>query len=214
MLVAETSTCSFESYHLLHVSFTIIVCFSFWKSGKRLKHLSLQPQFWCTHIDVSTSVCLCSWILVARNFCRENHRKWLILTTLLTQHPAAKGWGKSLPSSYTCTEGGWWSRHSDASYSGWDQSRSWRNCLFYCQCLPSLPGVRAWKSKLQVHDFPLSRNFSLITAEGGRVLKKLQILAASSFPEWWKVWFKSFSCHSSPWVGVCWDCNPSKNLLP
>lgn len=129
------------------------------------------------------------------------------------QHHAVRVWGNSLPSSYTCRGDGWWSRRSDASYSGWGRSRSWRNCLFYCLCLPSLPGTRAWKSKPQVHDFPLSRNFSLITAEGGRVLKKLQILAASSFPGWWKVWFKSLHCHSSSRVIVCWDCNPSKNLL-
>ena len=129
------------------------------------------------------------------------------------EHAAVRGWGKSLPSSYTCREGGWWSRRSDASYSGWGRSQSWRNYLFYCPCLPSSPGARAWKSKLQVHDFPLSRNFLLITAEGGRVLKNLQTLAVSSFPGWWKVCFKSLSCHSSSWVSVCWDCNPSKNLL-
>lgn len=205
--------CSFESYNLWHVSFTITVRSSFWKGENRVKSLFLQSQFWCTHSDVSTSVCLCSQILVVKNLCRENHPKWLILTTPPTQHPAARGWGKSLPLSYTCRGGGWWSRHSDASYSGWGRSRSWRNCLFYCPRLPSSPGARAWKSKLQVHDFPLSRNFSLITAEGGRVLKKLQILAASSFPGWWKVWFKSLSCHSSSRVRVCWDCNPSKNLL-
>lgn len=159
--------------------------------------------------DVSTSASPCSSILVDRNL----HREWLISTTLPSQHRAVRRWGEALPWSCTCREGGWWSRRSGASYSGWGRSRSGRSRLFYCPCPPSSPAARAWKSKPRVHDFPLSRNFSLVTAEGGRALKTHQILEASSFPGWWKVWFKCVSCHCSSQVGVCWDCNPSKNLL-
>lgn len=123
------------------------------------------------------------------------------------------GGGEALPWSCTCTEGGWWSRRSDASYSGWGPSRSGRHRPICCPRPPSPPAARAWKSKPRVHDFPLSRNFSLVTAEGGRASKTLRILQASSFPGRWKVWFECLSCHSPSQVGVRWDFNPSKHLL-
>lgn len=107
----------------------------------------------------------------------------------------------------------WSNRHNGASYSDLGQSQSWMNCLFYCLYLPLLPEGITWKWKLPVHDFPLLKNFSVITAEGVKVLKNLQTTRSSSFEVHWKIWFKSLGCHCSFWVRVCWSCNPSQTLF-
>lgn len=189
--------------------------FSFSKGEKQVKSLYLQSQLLRTHkmpshLHISADRFWSIGIYTEKN---PPEWEWLILPNSSLAASCCGRWGEALPWSCTCRGGGWWNPRSGASYSGWGRSPSGRTRLFYCPCLPPSPAARAWKSKPRVHDFPLSRNFSLVTAEGGRASKRLQILEASSFPGRWQVWFKCLSCHSSSQVGVWWDCNPSKNLL-